>query len=297
MSKANILLYKTITFYIIILELGVVNVMAFKVNKMDDLIYLTIPQFSNTGIVKHCFTTRQGGVSKGIYASLNTSPYKDEPMEVTNKNLDIICSAIGVDYRKLIMSKQVHGNNVLVVDEKFLKTKSSDEKPNVGYDALITNLPNIPLMTFYADCVPIFLLDPINKAIGLVHSGWRGTALHILEKTIEKMKRLYNTKSEELLAAIGPSIERDCFEVGEDTVEIFKKSFSCHEHIIYKNSRGKYIIDLWAANRRMLIESGVPIDNITESQMCTKCNKELFFSHRRDKGKNGSMSAIMELSY
>lgn len=284
-------------FYIIIFGHGVVSAMAFKINKIGSLIYLTIPRFSDTGIVKHCFTTRQGGVSKGIYAFLNTSPFKDEPLEVTNRNLDIICSAIGVDYKKLIMSKQVHGDNVLVVDEQFLKKKTSDETSVAGYDALVTNLPSIPLITFFADCVPIFLLDPVNKVIGLVHSGWRGTALHIVEKTVEKMKKLYNTNTKDLLAAIGPSIERDCFEVGEDTVEIFKKSFSYYDRIIYKNNSGNYTIDLWAANRIMLIESGVSTENITESQMCTKCNKDLFFSHRRDKGKNGSMSAIMELDY
>lgn len=270
--------------------------MAFKINKAGNLIYLTVPEFSDTGIVRHCFTTKQGGVSKGIYASLNTSPFKDEPKEVTNKNLDIVCSSIGVDYTKLVMSKQVHGDNVLVVDENFLKAKSSNNQPSQGYDALITDLPEIPLMTFYADCVPIFLLDPVNKVIGLVHSGWRGTALHIVEKTVEKMKKIYNTKPEHLLAAIGPSIERDCFEVDGDTAEIFRNSFNNYDEIALMKGNGKYLIDLWLANKKMLLESGVRQQNINESQMCTRCNRELFFSHRRDKGRNGSMSAIMELN-
>ena len=271
--------------------------MAFKINRQGNLIYLTVPEFSDTGIVRHCFTTKQGGVSKGIYASLNTSPFKDEPIEVTNKNLDIVCSAIGVDYRKLVMSKQVHGDNVLVVDENFLKVKSSNNQPSQGYDALITNLPKVPLMTFYADCVPIFLLDPVNKAIGLVHSGWRSTVLHIVQKTIEKMKNVYNTNPEHLLAAIGPSIERDCFEVDEDTVEKFRDSFNDYNDIIFPKENGKYLIDLWLANKKLLLESGVMQERINESKMCTRCNSELFFSHRRDKGRNGSMSAIMELIY
>ncbi|SHI62712.1 conserved hypothetical protein [Lutispora thermophila DSM 19022] len=271
--------------------------MAFEINKSGNLIYLTIPEFSNTGIVRHCFTTKQGGVSKGIYASLNTSPFKDEPIEVTNKNLDLVCSAIGIDYKKLIMSKQVHGDNVLIVDENFLKKKSSHDQPIQGYDALVTNLPNVPLMTFYADCVPIYLLDPVNKAIGLVHSGWRSTVLHIVKKTIEKMKMIYNTKPEDLLAAIGPSIEKDCFEVDEDAAEMFRRNFSNHSDIVFDKSSGKYLIDLWAANRKLLLESGVRQYNINESRMCTKCNDDLFFSYRRNKGRNGSMSAIMGLYY
>lgn len=271
--------------------------MAFKINNAGNLIYLTIPEFSNMGIVRHCFTTKQGGVSEGIYASLNTSPFKDEPIGVTNKNLDLVCSAIGIDYKKLIMSRQVHGDNVLVVDENFLKIKLPHNQACQGYDALITNLPNVPLITFYADCVPIYLLDPVDKAIGLVHSGWRGTALHIVKKTIEKMKMLYNTKPDDLLAAIGPSIEKDCFEVDEDAAEIFKRSFYNHSDIVFEKSTGKFLIDLWAANKSLLLESGVRQHNINESRMCTKCNDELFFSHRRDRGRNGSMSAIMELCY
>lgn len=152
-------------------------------------------------------------------------------------------------------------------------------------------------MTFYADCVPIYLLDPVNKAIGLVHSGWRSTVLHIVKKTIEKMKMIYNTKPEDLLAAIGPSIEKDCFEVDEDAAEMFRRNFSNHSDIVFDKSSGKYLIDLWAANRKLLLESGVRQYNINESRMCTKCNDDLFFSYRRNKGRNGSMSAIMGLYY
>ncbi|HCJ57530.1 peptidoglycan editing factor PgeF [Lutispora sp.] len=266
--------------------------MAFKVNKIGTLIYLTIPAFTDTGIVRHCFTTRQGGASEGLYASLNTSPYKNEPAEITNKNLDIICSAIGIDSKKLVMTKQTHGADVRVVNEGSIQNK-----PVNGYDALITNLPNIPLITFYADCVPIFLLDPVNKAIGLVHSGWRGTTLHIAERTLEKMKAYYGTKPENCLAAIGPSIERDCFEIGEDTAEIFKQSFEGYDSIVFPKKNGKYLADLWSANMQMLIKAGMKKELITESKMCTKCNSGLFYSYRRDNGQSGSLSAIMELNY
>lgn len=271
--------------------------MAFKINKMGNLIYLTIPSFTDTGMVRHCFTTRQGGVSQGLYAALNTSPYKEEPIETTNKNLDIICRAIGIDYKNLVMTDQTHSDNIKVVDEGFLYEKDYSNRELIGYDALITNLPHIPLITFYADCVPIYLLDPVNRAIGLVHSGWKGTTLHIGQKTLEKMRIHYGTRPENCLAAIGPSIEKDCFEIGEDTAEIFKQSFKDYHDIIFPKDNGKYLVDLWNVNMQMLIRTGVKQENITESKMCTKCNAELLYSYRRDKGQSGSLSAIMELNY
>lgn len=271
--------------------------MAFEINKIEKLVYLTIPSFSNLGMVRHCFTTRQGGVSKGRYASLNTSPFKDESLEITNKNLDIVCSAIGVDYKRLVMTRQTHSDNIMVVDEDFMHNKASDNENVLGYDALITNLPHIPLITFYADCVPIYLLDPVNKAIGLVHSGWRGTTLHIGEKTLNKMRIQYGTRPEDCLAAIGPSIEKDCFEISEGTAEIFRQSFQNYDNIIFPEANGKFLVDLWSVNEQILVRAGVRPKNITLSEMCTRCNSELFYSYRRDKGQNGSMSAIMELDY
>lgn len=268
--------------------------MGFKINEKGSLTYLTIPEFSSTGLVKHCFTTRRGGVSESQYSSLNTSPFKTDSLVNVNKNLDIVCSNIGIDYRKLIMTKQIHEDAIKVIDDENQGEKLSNNVME-GFDAMITNKSGIPLITFYADCVPIYILDPVNKAIGLVHSGWRSTALHIGAKTLRKMKELYGTKSEECLAAIGPSIEKDCFEVGEDTAEAFRQSFKHCSNIIFSKGNGKYNIDLWECNKEMLIDEGVKPQNITISGLCTKCNEELFFSHRRDKGKTGSLSAIMEL--
>lgn len=269
--------------------------MGFKINEKGSLVYLTIPDFSRIGLVKHCFTTRRGGVSEGQYSSLNTSPFKTDFLVNVYKNLGIVCSSIGIDYRKLIMAKQIHGDNVKVVDNENKGKVLSNNNDIKGFDAMITNKPGIPLITFYADCVPIYILDPMNRAIGLIHSGWRSTVLHIGAKTLSKMKDLYGTKPEECLAAIGPSIEKDCFEVGEDTAEAFRKSFKHCSNIIFSKGNGKYNIDLWECNKEMLIDEGVKPQNITISGLCTKCNEELFFSHRRDEGKTGSLSAIMEL--
>lgn len=259
------------------------------------MVYLTIPAFDATGLVKHCFTTRRGGVSEGIYDSLNTSPRKDDKRENVVINLDIVCSAIGIDFRKLVLSDQVHGNEIRVVTKEDIGkgiTKDSDIRE---VDALITNVPGVPLITYYADCVPVFILDPVNKAIGLAHSGWKGTTLKIAAKTIRRMSEVYGTKPEDCLAGIGPSIEMNCFEIKEDAARLFKESFEDWELLLKKRDEEHYIADLWKAVTLTLQEAGVKEDNITLCGLCTCCHEELFFSHRRDKGRTGSLSAIMEL--
>ncbi len=246
-------------------------------------------------MVKHCFTTRKGGASKGIYDSLNTSLTKDDIRENVITNLDTVCSAIGIDYRKLVFSDQVHGDIIRVVTEADIGKGLTIESDIKHVDALITNVPGVPLITFYADCVPVFILDPVNKAVGLVHSGWKGTTLKIAVKTIEKMSEVYGTKPEDCLVGIGPSIEMNCFEIKEDTAQLFKQSFKNWELFLTKKDEEHYIADLWYAIKQMLMELGVKETNITISSLCTYCNQDLFFSHRRDKGRTGSLSAIIEL--
>jgi YfiH family protein len=269
--------------------------LSFKINKKDSLVYLTIPAFESTGMVKHCFTTRQGGVSEGIYSNLNTSLIKEDKRENVIENLNRVCSAIGIDYTKLVFSDQVHGDTVRVVTKADIGkgiTETSDIKM---VDALITNEVGVPIITFYADCVPVFILDPVHKAVGLAHSGWKGTTLKIAVKTLEKMAKEYGTKPEDCLIGIGPSIEKKCFEIREDAAVLFKQSFSYWQKFMEKVDEEHYIADLWLAVKLMLIEEGIKEENITTSGLCTYCNEELFFSHRRDKGKTGSLSAIIEL--
>ena len=254
-----------------------------------------MPAFDETKLVKHCFTTRQGGVSQGIYNNLNTSLIKRDIRENVLENLKRVCSAIEIDYTKLVFSDQVHGNTIRVVTEADIGmgiTKPSDIK---NVDALITNVPGVPLITFYADCVPVFILDPVNKAIGLAHSGWKGTTLKIAVKTIEKMRKEYGTRPEDCIIGIGPSIEMNCFAIKEDVAALFKQNFDDWEVFMKKKDEEHYVADLWLAVKLMLIELGVQEKNITISGYCTCCNEDLFFSHRRDKGATGSLSAIIEI--
>lgn len=267
----------------------------FRLNRINGLFFLTIPAFEETKLVKHCFTTRVGGVSEGVYSTLNTSPMKEDPLENVLKNLEAVCSTVGIDYRKLVLSDQTHGDNIRIVTEKDIGKGIAKPGDIRNVDGLMTNIPGIPLITFYADCVPLFFLDTVKKVIALTHSGWKGTVLKIGAKTVKKMAEVYGTKPEDCLVGIGPSIEMDCFEVGMDAARCFMDSFGNWKEFMVPYGDSKYKIDLWKANKLMLLEQGVPEKNITVSGYCTKCNEDLFFSYRRDKGNTGSLSAIMQL--
>lgn len=267
----------------------------FRIIEKGKLKYLIIPAFEKSGMVKHCFTTRAGGVSSGIYNSLNTSNTSEDPIENVRGNLDIICSAIGIDCTRLVFSDQTHRDNIRIVNEADIGKELTVTSNITDTDGLMTNIPGIPLITFYGDCVPLFFLDAKNGAIALTHSGWRGTALKVGAKTIRQMTEAYGTKPEDCLVGIGPSIGPECFEVGSEVVREFKDSFDNWQEFTEPFGADKFKIDLWKANKLMITEQGVPEENITVSGLCTMCNEDLFFSYRRDKGRTGSMSAIMEL--
>jgi YfiH family protein len=245
--------------------------------------------------VKHCFTTRQGGVSEGIYNNLNTSLTKNDLRENVLENLDRVCSAIEVDSNKLVFSQQVHGDTIWVVTEADIGKGITAKSDIKGVDALITNVIGVPMITFYADCVPVFILDPVKKAVGLAHSGWKGTTLKIAVKTIQKMSEVYGTNPKDCLIGIGPSIEMKCFEIKEDAATLFKQSFDNWEAFMKKSNEEHYTADLWLAIKLMLMSIGVQEQNITISGLCTCCKDDLFFSHRRDKGSTGSLSSIIEI--
>lgn len=268
---------------------------AFKTVNKAGVVYLTIPAFEEAGMVKHCFTTRLGGVSKGIYESLNTSVIKEDPMENVRRNLDLVCGANGIDYTRLVFSDQVHGDNIKAVTEADLGKGLTVPSDIVDVDGLMTNVPGIPLITFYADCVPLFFLDTKNRAVAVSHSGWKGTVLKIGVKTVKQMGKAYGTKPGDCLVGIGPSIGPECFEVGPEVVEEFRNAFDNWAEFTEPFGAGKFKIDLWKANKLMLMKLGIPEENISVSGLCTKCNEDMFFSYRRDNGRTGSLSAIIEL--
>ncbi|MDI3534308.1 MAG: purine-nucleoside/S-methyl-5-thioadenosine phosphorylase / adenosine deaminase [Thermosediminibacterales bacterium] len=267
----------------------------FLLRRKGKIHYLTIPPFDKTGIVDHCFTTRLGGVSEGVYSQLNLGFKRGDDQQKVLKNYELICSAIGINYKDLVCSDQIHGDKVYVATEKDKGKGIVRESDIIGVDALITNKPGVPLITYYADCVPIFILDPVKKAIGLCHAGWRGTVQKIGQKTILKMEQVFETRPSDCLVGIGPSIGQCCYEVDAPVIARLKESFSNWREMVIEKSEGKWNLDLWKANKYQLEEIGVVESNITVSGLCTSCRNDLFYSYRKEKGVTGSLAAIIQL--
>ncbi|WP_250278690.1 peptidoglycan editing factor PgeF [[Clostridium] colinum] len=263
-------------------------------NKKGDLKYYTFENIGNIKEVKHCFSTKFGGVSTGFYESMNLH-FRDDKKENVIKNYEIICSAIGLDYKNTVFSNQVHSDKVYKVTKDDIGKGLLKESDIKGYDALITNEKDIVLVTFYADCVPIFIVDNVNKAIGIAHSGWRGTVKEIGAKTVNKMVKEYGSNPKDLIIGIGPSIEKCCFQVGEEVVNEFRQNLSFSNKYIFddENCKNKYKIDLQKIIKQTIINSGVLEKNIEISKLCTMCNKDIFFSHRAMGNERGSLAGII----
>lgn len=249
-----------------------------------------------TRIVDHCFTTREGGVSTGFFSELNLSFTRGDEKEAVLENYRRLAQSLQTTPDNFVCSDQTHTVNVMRVDERHRGMGVICPKTYSDIDGLITNVPGIVLSTFYADCVPLFFVDPVNKAIGLSHSGWRGTVNRMGFHTIEAMKREFGTKAEDIVAAVGPSICMDCYEISEDVADEFKKAFAGHEEeILLDKGNGKYQLDLWKSNEIVLKEAGVKEENIAISNICTCCNPKLLFSHRASQGKRGNLGAFLVL--
>jgi len=259
----------------------------------ENIFYYTISNFDKYDFLKYCFTTRIGGVSQSPYNSLNLGLNTDDKPENVYDNYKIICDELNIEIEDLVFSDQVHSDKVLIIDESYKCQGKIFHKKLNNVDGLITNKSTIALVTLYADCVPLIILDPIKKVVGLSHAGWKGTVKKIGRKTIELIIKEYHSLPQDLLIGIGPSIGKCCYEVNEDVIKQFKKVFKNSDFIHKKN--GKYFLDLWKANKNSLLEVGVKESNIIISEICTQCNNKLLFSHRGDKGNTGRMAAIIQL--
>jgi len=269
--------------------------LTFKLNYRGDLAYLTIPSFERTGLVKHGFSTRLGGVSKPPYKSLNLGLKKDDDRANVFENYRRFCNALGIDPENLVASDQIHGDKIHVATIKDRKKGIYEESDIKGIDALITKDRRVALITYYADCVPLFFLDVKTPAIGLAHSGWRGTVNKIGQKTVLKMMDEFGSKPENILVGIGPCIKSCCYEVDEPVVNSVKNAFSYWKELLKESGKGKWKLDLVLTSRKQLEEIGVNSHNITESGFCTSCRNDIFFSYRKDKGTTGSLAAVLQL--
>lgn len=260
--------------------------------------YIQFKNLSATGIVKHGFSTRKGGVSTGIFSSMNLNFKRGDDPDAVMENYRRMAAALNMRVEDMVLSDQTHTTNVRVITEEDRGKGILKPQDYSDVDGMITNVPGIVLVTSYADCVPLYFVDPVRKAIGLSHSGWKGTVGHIGQKTVWKMHEVYGSEPKDIVAAIGPSICQSCYEVSDDVAEAFRANFTADEaaDILLDKGNGKYQLDLWKANEIVLLDAGVKKDHLEVTDVCTCCNPELLFSHRASHGKRGNLGAFLCLN-
>lgn len=259
--------------------------------------YLEYPLFRNTGIVRHGFSTRLGGVSQGCWSSLNLSFDRGDDPEAVRENFRRIGAAIGVKPEDMVLSRQTHTTNVRVMTEQDRGKGITRERDYTDVDGMITNVPGLCLVTSYADCVPLYFVDPVRKAIGLSHSGWRGTVGKIGKETVRLMEKEFGSDPSDILAAVGPSVCMDCYEVSEDVIRKVREAFDeeLWPELFYEKPDGKYQLDLWKANESIFLESGILPEHIAVTNVCTHCNSQILYSHRTSGNRRGNLCAFLAL--
>lgn len=246
--------------------------------------------------VKHFFSTRIGGVSEGCYESLNLEYRQDDPENVV-ENYRRICTENNIDYRNTVWTKQVHKDRILKVGYNDRGTGLIFSREEEGYDAIITNCKDVALTGFSADCVLLFFYAPDVSAIGIAHSGWRGTVLETGKKTVEALTREYGADPSVMLSGISPAIGYCCFQVDRPVVDEFKEKLPFSEEFIRTDTEnaGKYYIDLHGINQKILENAGLKPENIENSRICTKCDPDKFYSHRIMGKNRGTLAGIISL--
>ena len=255
------------------------------------------PLFQRETGLQHGFSTRKGGVSKEHLASLNLSFSVEDAKENVLENFRRIGERFGKTPEDFVLSKQSHETKVLKVGTKDRGKGITKDRDYEGIDALITDEEGIILSCFSADCVPILFYDPIHKAVGACHSGWRGTKGKILQNVVEEMRKHFSSNPAEILIAIGPSICKEQYVVSEDLALSFLEDYpdlgEDTASPIQRISKDKFQLDLWDLNRRIALDCGIKEEHISISGYCTMENPELFFSHRYSQGKRGLQGAFI----
>ena len=274
---------------------NIVNEETTLIKESQEVPYITFKRLNEISWIKNAFSTRIGGVSEGIYKSMNLSFTLNDEKEKVLENFKIFGNAIGVDVNNMVYSMQTHTTNVKKITSDNKGMGIVRERDYKDIDGIITNEPGICLVTSYADCVPLYFADTKNRAIGLSHSGWRGTVGNIAKNTLELMKQEYGTQPEDVVAVIGPSICQNCYEVSGDLYDEFEKKYSKEEleEMFQKKPNDKYNLNLWKANYYNFIHIGIKPENISVTDICTCCNKDVMFSHRGSHGKRGTLCAFL----
>lgn len=251
-----------------------------------------LPSFSAYPEIDHGFSARTGGISTGDYASLNLSYTRPEQREFVDENYRIFAKAAGIPFESMVMDAYEHGTTVLRVDRADCG-RGYLREPLPACDGLVTNDPAVTLITGHADCMAFFFYDPVKRALGLCHAGWRGAKARIGHEVVRKMTESFGCDPADIRAGVGPSICPRCFEVGDDVAESFEADFPACP-LRGKNAQGKATVDLWQVAVCQFLESGITPEHIELMGVCT-FEDERLFSHRRQKGRTGGMAAYMRL--
>lgn len=267
------------------------------VHERGEVVYLTFPLLEPFSWITHGFSTRLGGVSQGEIGSMNLSFGREPGRENVEENHRRMAAAIGYAPENMVFSRQTHTTNIMNVTEKDRGLGFTRDRDYNDIDGLITNVPGVVLVTFYADCVPLLLVDPVHRAIGSAHSGWRGTVNNMGKAVVEAMTKAFGTKPEDVVAAIGPSICQDCYEVSGDVIGAFQKAYDpgLWPSLFYEKENGKYQLNLQQACFENFLSSGLLPEHISLPDLCTCCNPQLLYSHRASGGKRGNLAAFLTI--
>lgn len=246
--------------------------------------------------VAAAFSTRRGGVSTGPFATLNLGLHVGDIPARVLENRRRFCAALGVEARHMVCGEQLHTARVAVVGRAEMGCGAlAADTALPATDALVTAAPGVPLVAFFADCVPLFLYDPVRHTAALVHAGWRGTAAGIGRETVRTLERRFNTAPADVHAVVGPSVGPCCYRVGPEVAAEFVRTFGADAGVVVRGDDGAPRVDLWRANRLVLTGAGLSPAHIHDTGLCTACHAGTFFSYRAARGHTGRLAALMML--
>ncbi len=243
--------------------------------------------------VIHGVFTRIGGVSPAPFATLNASlSVGDDPVHVVT-NRARLCQTLNLDPRAAVMGQLVHGTRVTIVTEEHRGRGAVDRDGLPATDVLITNRPGVPLLMTFADCVPILLYDPVRRAIGLAHGGWKGTLHGVARSAVRALQEAYGCRPADVIAAVGPAVGPCCYQVRDDVWRLGQETFPASDAVFRPQADGTWHLDLWETTRHWLATAGV--GHILAADWCTACHTGEFFSHRGEQGRTGRFGVVMAL--
>ena len=273
-----------------------INSKTLNVHKNGEVIYLTFPKIEAAKGVRHAFSTRAGGVSKGNCSTMSFGFSLGDDKNDVLKNYEIFCQAFGAKAENCVLSQQTHTANLRIVTRDDAGKGIFRDRDYSDIDGLVTNEKGLVLVTQYADCTPLAFYDPVKRVVATSHGGWRGTVAEIAKKTVEKMASEFGSDPADILCGIGPNIGQCCYEVDDPVInEINKLSYLDLPSCYTVKGGGKYMLDLREVNREILIHAGIRPENIDVADLCTCCNSDIFHSHRATKGKRGTLALMIAL--